>query len=134
MRLFYTPGVHAPDALRQRLHDLFPRLYECDLRPCGIKNEAGGSDQQIDLSDVVKNTVDFVSARVATHPLRDDLLTALHDLLTPGASAIQSLAAQDPAVQRASSPPSQVVFATAGQPSVTNGTEHAVVQQQKATV
>ena len=139
VKLFYTPGAHAPDALRQRLHDLFPRLYECDLRPCGIKSEAGGSDQQIDLSDVVKNTVDYVSARVAMHPLRDNLLAALYDLLTPGVSALQRPAVQGPAVQgpaieSVGSPPSQVVLTTAGQPLVTNGTENAAAQNQKATV
>jgi len=149
VKLFYTPGAHAPDALRQRLHDLFPRLYECDLRPCRLESEAAGSDQQIDLSDVVKNTVDYVSAKVETHPLRDDLLAALHDLLMPGTSAIQGPAAQGPAaqgpaaqgpaaqgpaVQRTSSPPAQVALATAGQSAVTNDTENAVAQQQKATV
>ena len=134
VKLFYTPGAHAPDALRQRLHDLFPRLYECDLRPCGIKSEAGGSDQQIDLSDVVKNTVDYVSARVATHPLRDNLLAALYDLLTPGVSALQRPAVQGPAIESVGSPPSQVVLTTAGQPLVTNGTENAAAQNQKATV
>ena len=134
VKLFYTPGAHAPDALRQRLHDLFPRLYECDLRPCGIKSEAGGSDQQIDLSDVVKNTVDYVSARVETHLLRDDLLAALHDLLTPGASAIQSPAAQSPTIESVGSSPSEVVLTTAGQPSVTIITNDTLAQTQKVTV
>lgn len=82
--LHYTPGVDAPDKLRERLQTLFPRLYDCFLVPTRTQNaiECSSGTEQIDLSKVEQNATDYV-ARKVNDRMRDDVLAALKSLFRP---------------------------------------------------
>ncbi len=105
MRLYYTPGVHAPDDLRQRLHRLFPRLYECDLRPIRVTAEGRRSNAgpSLDLADVAKTATDYVAAKLGDDR-RDAVLAALRELLAendPGVETDESVGVADMAQEEA---------------------------------
>ncbi len=86
LRMFYTPGLDAPDAMRQSLRALFPRLYELDIRPRRVDaEERGAAKTGVDLSDVNGNAIRYVTEKMASDTLRrDELLAALHRLLSHG--------------------------------------------------
>ncbi len=82
--LHYRPGVHSPDALRRRLHALFPRWYAGDLRPVRVGadgTETGESAQPPDLANVEKTATEYLERVLAGDERRPALLGALRNLL-----------------------------------------------------
>ena len=88
VRLAYRPGLDSPGAALARLREIFPHMYQWDIRAVG--SDDVGRQLQVDREDLAGTVAAFLEDKLDGHPRREALLALAEELVAEVRSAAAS--------------------------------------------
>jgi ribosomal protein S7 len=79
--LHWEPGKHNLEALRDRLHKLFPRWYTAEVREIGAGEASPTAFTPDRMKDVAGTVAEYLAGQLAKHPQRAEMLRLAEELL-----------------------------------------------------